>query len=271
VTVLFLLLTALGSASGRMEPPEWRVLGEGCDTRAPDADRVVDLEAGAPLRVVGHRRGFTSPPGGPVSTHLFLPEPDDVTLRRQRCEAPDPGSWVRTDQTCGDIPVLRWSGALRPGERYAVGHQASDVLQVRVSGTSRRRACPPPPVPPLHEEGPSRTETRSLTLPEGVVTVQQGASWLHTDAFARATGLPQLPGITRVPGVVPFDEDGGLDVTLTLSRRRIRTEYQADDGWHCHVSDQLSVKIDVDEHPGSWTVGGTDPSTVVDEVGRCER
>lgn len=128
-------------ASGIMMPSVHQIFGEGCAPISGAGEHPL-LPEGRPLRYQGYQRGYTSAPGGPGQGHLFVASPEALSLRRVRCEEQEAGRWITLEAFCDPAPLLRWEGALLPGELYAVMGAGSDLLYFQTAGESAGAACP---------------------------------------------------------------------------------------------------------------------------------
>jgi len=147
--MLLVLLTLFqsASASGRLDSPVHQRMADACavQTGLHDPEKA--------LLYQGYQMGYTSPPGGPVTTHVFVAAPQNLSLHRVHCEEEEPGSFEQTPEVCGPTAVLKWEGRLLPGTTYVIRGDVGDLLQFTTSGEPVARACPvaessrPPPRP----------------------------------------------------------------------------------------------------------------------------
>lgn len=223
-----------------------------------------------PLRVTGHLTGTTSAPGGPTQHHHFELEPDHLGVYAGSCRVAEPGVWVR-DGTCDGSPVYRWTGAMVPGERMAVG-EGWAVASVQVAGASEHRACPPEPPPRdyVDERTPLGQDTVSIVVPAEALAVEPGfvaldAQWV-TDQL---DGL-YVMGATHLAVQEPPQITGPMPGTLTVARTRRR--FDEEDGlgaeW-CTTVQEVQVTVTVDGIDAVWTFVSSEDNARVQVDGWC--
>lgn len=131
-----LTLTLPASASGIMERPVHHRVSDACAVQTGPQD------SEQPLLYQGYQLGYTSPPGGPVTTHVFIAQAHQVSLHRAACEQPELGDFETTHMICGPTEVLQYTGELLPGTAYTIRGDVGDLLRFTTAGETVARACP---------------------------------------------------------------------------------------------------------------------------------
>jgi|GEM_PF-4850613 len=202
-----LLVVGLGGpagATGMKGPDELHVVG-------PDCEDFAEIPGNGRLRAWGESIGYTSPPGGPVTTHRGPLDFAGVRVQGRGCVNPEEGHWKPTNQRCRGHEVFVFSKKLVPGAVYTVGGR-----ELKVSappGIAPPQVCPrpvvadpppPPPPPPPHPAPPVPFEITDTQL------------WGYEDPVSHAVVLP-----ARYAVALPFTAGGIAAVTDTDGWRYI--------------------------------------------------